>query len=285
MKTYVSFALLLSAALLGVLPYLAAPSQASQQVLPAAPYSSSNTTQAAVYNVGLFVALAAAATVFIYLIMRFKKLFKLFVAAIWFLVILGVFWAYAIKYYTCGLLPDLAAEVLFYAPFVVAPLLIYGMFKWKWDTSVAVLSALAGAMVVWMLPPLTVLVLLAVLPLYDLLMVYWGLLGRIVKKAKEELPRHPQAEAPREPPLLGLMARVGEVSVGTGDFFAYTAALTYMGIKYSQLGPIASILVMAVGLALIYVGFVLTVRLLLRRFGYAPALPIPLALIMPLLVL
>ncbi|MEZ0249027.1 MAG: hypothetical protein ABWJ97_07110 [Thermoproteus sp.] len=283
MRAYASFALLLSAALLGVLPYLAAPSQAAQQVLSAAPYSASNTTQAAAYNVGLFVALAATATVLIYLIMRFKRLFKLFIAAVWFLVILGVFWAYAIKYYACGLLPDLAAEALFYAPFVVAPLLIYGMFKWKWDASVAVLSALAGAMIVWILPPLTVLVLLAVLPVYDLLMVYWGLLGRIVKKAKEE--RRPQIGAPREPPLLGLMARVGEVSVGTGDFFAYTAALTYIGVKYSQLGLVASISAMAVGLALIYAGFVLTVKLLLRRFGYAPALPIPLALIMPLLVL
>ena len=286
MKTHVTFgALLFAAALLGSLPYIITPSQASQQVLPAAPYSASNTAGAAAYNVGLFIGLAAIATAFIYLVMRYKKLFKAFIAVVWLLVITGIFWAYAVKYYACGLLPDYAAEALFYAPFVVAPFLIYAIFKWKWDLAIALFSALAGTMVVWILPPITIIALLLVLPIYDLLMVYWGLLGRIVRKAKEELPRQPQAGAPREPPLLGLMAKVGDISVGTGDFFTYSTALTYIGIKYSAFGPLASLLAIAAGLALIYTGFLLTVKLLLRRFGYAPALPIPIALVLPLLLL
>ncbi|MGC8582991.1 MAG: hypothetical protein ACP5MH_04600 [Thermoproteus sp.] len=285
MRTYAFVALLFAAALLGTLPYLAAPSQASEQVLPAAPYSSSNTAPAAAYNTTLFVSLAVVATVFIYLIMRYKKFFKIFIAAIWFLVILGVFWAYDLKYYACGLLPDAAAEALFYAPFAVAPAMIYAILKARLDPAIAVFSAFAGTMVVWILPPLTVLALLVILPVYDLVMVYWGLLGKIVKKAKEGALRGPGPEAPREPPLLGLMAKVGEVSVGTGDFFAYAAALTFIGIKFSRYGLLPSLAAIALGVVLIYTGFLLTVRLLLRRFGYAPALPIPLALVMPLLLL
>lgn len=285
MRTHAFMALLFAAGLLGALPYLYAPSQASEQILPAAPYSPSNTASAAAYNTTLFISLAVAATVFIYLVMRYRKFFKVFIAAIWLLVIVGVFWAYDLKYYSCGLLPDWAAEALFYAPFAVAPAVIYAILKARLDQAVAVFSALAGAMVVWILPPLTVLALLAALPVYDLVMVYWGLLGRIVRKAKESAPLQLPAGGPREPPLMGLMARVGEVSVGTGDFFAYTASITFIGIKFSQYGLIPSLAAMALGLVLIYAGFLLTVSLLLRRFGYAPALPIPMALVMPLLLL
>lgn len=285
MRTRATLALLFLAAVLGSLPYMTAPSQASQQTLSAPPYSSSNTAGAAVYNVGLFVGLAAVATAFIYFVMRHKKFFNVFIAAVWFLVITGVFWAFAVEYYSCGLLPATIAEALLYAPLVAAPVAIYSIFKWKWDAIVAVFSALAGAMAVWMLPHVTVLALLIALPVYDLVMVYWGLLGKIIRKAKEELPPGPRGAPPKEPPLLGLMAKVGDISVGSGDFFAYAMALTYLGVKYSPLGPLASLGAMASGLMLIYAGFRLTVELLLKRYGYAPALPIPLALVMPLLLL
>ncbi len=229
--------------------------------------------------------LAAMATALIYIAMRYKRLFNAFMAVVWFLVITGVFWAYAVEYYSCGLLPDVIAEALLYAPYVVAPALIYAIFKRKWDAVIAVFSALAGAMAVWMLPRITVMALLAALPVYDLVMVYWGLLGKIIRRIKERPPPNPHGPPSREPPLLGLMAKVDDVSVGSGDFFAYAMALTYVGIKYSALGPLASLGAIALGLCLIYAGFRLTVRLLLKRHGYAPALPIPIALIMPLLLL
>lgn len=283
MRPYAFGLLLFSAALLGALPYIAAPPAASQPVLPSAPYSQSQSVSATIYNVFLFIALVAAATVAVYFAIRFKRIFRAFIAAAWFMIVWGVSWAYAIKYYSCGLLPDWAAAALVYAPLALGPAVVLAVFKRRGDVAIAFLSALAGTMLVWMLPPPTVLALMVALPIYDLFMVYKGLLGRLIKKARGEVGR---PDAPRgEPPLFGLMAKVGDLSVGTGDFFAYSMALTTIGVKYSALGPLAAAGFMALGLALIYVGFKLTAELLLKRRGYAPALPIPMALVLPLILL
>lgn len=286
MRSHAAFAaLLFIAAILGTLPYLVAPSQAGQQVLPSAPYAYSNNISSTLYNLSLFIILIVIATIFIYLLFHFKKLFKLFIAFAWAMIVWGVAWAYAIKYYYSGLLPDWGAEALFYSPIVSIPLVLYALFKGRSDWMVALLSSLAGTMMVWILPPLTVLALLAALPIYDAVMVYWGLLGRLIRKAKAEAPPTPPGERPKEVPLLGLMAHVGDVSVGSGDFFAYTMALTYIGVKYALYGALVDLSLVLLGLILIYIGFLLTVKLLLKRYGYAPALPLPLAMLMPLILL
>lgn len=280
MRPHTAFAIILLSALLGSLPYIVAPPAAQQQVLPSAPYSSSPTPEAAAYNVALFIAMAASATAIIYLLIRFRRAFKAFIAFAWFFITLGVSWAFAVKYYAAGLIPAWAADALAYAPFAAGPAVLYLIFKGRGDVAIAALSSLAGVMLTWVLPALTILALMGALAVYDLVMVYRGLLGALIKKVKER----PQATR-GEPPLFGLMAKVGDVSMGTGDFLVYTMASTMAGIKYSAYGPATAVVATALALSLIYVGFRLTKDLLLKRYGYAPALPIPLALVLPLLLL
>jgi hypothetical protein len=61
-------------------------------------------------------------------------------------------------------------------------------------------------------------------------------------------------------------------------------ALSFLAMRLMQYGREAALAAVGVGAVLIYLGLLLTVKIFLRKWGYGPALPLPMLLLSPLIV-
>jgi len=86
------------------------------------------------------------------------------------------------------------------------------------------------------------------------------------------------AEAATQLPL-PVLVKAGKYRVGIGDFIAYSAAVHTIAVETLKFGVIASALSVAVALALLYAGILLTHAAFPARERAVPALPIPVALL------
>lgn len=290
--------LVMWASLLASLPYLASVAPPEAPPTPS-PYAASEEPGATAYNAAVFFSMLLAATVGIYLALGRRRLLRALVYVVWFMLAVGVTQFYAVVYYLAGLLPEWAAEGAVLASPLAGAAVALMLWRGRGDMALGLLGGLAGGMLASVLPHATLLVIFALLPLYDFLMVYKGLLGRIIRRERaqraavqpapqpspHEGPSSPQPGRGGDSPLFGFVVRLGRMSLGVGDFVTYTAALTYVTAGLShRMGPAAAAL-LPLGLALIYLGLRLTVKVFLRRWGYGPALPFPMLLLSPLIAL
>ncbi|ABP50227.1 MULTISPECIES: hypothetical protein [Pyrobaculum] len=248
--------------------------------LDAAPYVRAEDVGATVYNLAVFFTVLVAATAIIYIFFTRRKWLNLLLYFIWFVLAVGVVQFYTILYYWSGLLNEDVAVKLMWASLLVGFLTVAAIHKRRGDLLLGFLGSLAGAMMVQLLPEMTVVALLVALPVYDYLMVTRGLLGSLIRKSKEAAGGGVPARG--DTPLFGFVVRLKAMSLGVGDFVVYAMALTYVTVHLYTYGFIA-LLALVAGAALIYVGLRLTVHVFLRRWGYGPALPLPMLMLLPLI--
>jgi hypothetical protein len=246
------------------------------------PYAKAEDAGATMYNLALFFVLLVAATVVIYLLFTRRRLLSLFLYFIWFVLSVGVFQFYVILYYWSGVIDETNAVGLMWISLLFGGFVVFLLHKRRGDLLLGFLGSLAGVMFVWLLPPATVVALLSALPIYDYVMVRRGLLGKIVKKAKEESPAA-AGRGKADTPLFGFVVRLKTLSLGVGDFVTYSMALSFLATRLMQYGREAALAAVGVGAVLIYLGILLTERVFLRKWGYGPALPFPMLLLSPLI--
>jgi hypothetical protein len=246
------------------------------------PYAKAEDAGATMYNLALFFVLLVAATVVIYLLFTRRRLLSLFLYFIWFVLSVGVFQFYVILYYWSGVIDETNAVRLMWISLLFGGFVVFLLHKRRGDLLLGFLGSLAGVMFVWLLPPATVVALLSALPIYDYVMVRRGLLGKIVKKAKEESPVA-AGRGKADTPLFGFVVRLKTLSLGVGDFVTYSMALSFLATRFMQYGREAALAAVGVGAVLIYLGILLTERVFLRKWGYGPALPFPMLLLSPLI--
>ncbi|WP_245218370.1 hypothetical protein [Pyrobaculum islandicum] len=246
------------------------------------PYVNAEDNQTTLYNAFIFFALLIMATILIYVILPRRRLLKLLLSIIWFVLSTGVFQFYVILYYWNNLLDEVNAVRLMWASLLFGIFTVYLIHKRRGDLLLGFLGSLAGVMFVWLLPTTTIVALLTALPIYDYLMVNKGLLGRIVQKLRDGAVNTPGRKA--DNPLFGFVVRLDNLSLGVGDFVVYSMALSFIAMRFLQYGRAVFIIALGLGAALIYLGLLLTVKIFLKRWGYGPALPFPILLLYPLVV-
>ena len=247
------------------------------------PYVKAEDAGATMYNLALFFVLLVAATAVIYLLFTRRRLLSLLLYFIWFVLSVGVFQFYVILYYWSGVIDEANAVRLMWISLLFGGFVVFLLHKRRGDLLLGFLGSLAGVMFVWLLPPATVVALLFALPIYDYVMVRRGLLGKIVKKAKEESPVA-AGGGKADTPLFGFVVRLKTLSLGVGDFVTYSMALSFLATRLIQYGREVALAAVGAGAVLIYLGLLLTVRIFLRKWGYGPALPLPMLLLSPLIV-
>lgn len=247
------------------------------------PYAKAEDAGATMYNLALFFVLLVVATAVIYLLFTRRRLLSLLLYFIWFVLSVGVFQFYVILYYWAGVVDEVNAVRLIWISLLFGGFVAFLLHRRRGDLLLGFLGSLAGVMFVWLLPQATVVALLSALPVYDYVMVRRGLLGKIVKKAKEASPAA-AGGGKTDTPLFGFVVRLKTLSLGVGDFVTYSMALSFLATRLMQYGREAALAAVGVGAVLIYLGLLLTVRIFLRKWGYGPALPLPMLLLSPLIV-
>jgi len=132
-------------------------------------------------------------------------------------------------------------------------------------------GSLTGSIIAAMVPPMSLVAMLAAAAAYDLYAVYGGPLKRILEGLPKGSPS--RSEGARKPsPLTPFTVNIGGVALGMGDVVLY-GALSSLALLTPSLDVFRMLLVVPATIA----GLALTLKLVERR-GYAPALPLPLAL-------
>ncbi|MEM1925934.1 MAG: hypothetical protein QXR64_02635 [Pyrobaculum sp.] len=280
----IAILIVVAAVLIGGVPFLV---EKSIQYIPmgAGPYVKSEDIESTLYNLVVFFTLLLIATVLIYLLFSKRRILNIFLYTVWYLISVGVIQFYTILYYLSGLLNETIAVVLMPASFLIGGAVVYLVYKRRGDIILGFIGSLAGVMFVSLLPEMTIVMLLVALPIYDYIMVSRGLLGKLIKKSKESVVNKDVDVKRGDTPLFGFVVRLKTLSLGVGDFVVYAMALSYIFINNLRLGLELAIFLLGVGAFLIYLGFVLTVEVFLKRWGYGPALPFPILALFPLILL
>ncbi|MEM5827306.1 MAG: hypothetical protein QXT46_04795 [Pyrobaculum sp.] len=280
----IAILIVVAAVLIGGVPSLV---EKSTQYIPmgAGPYVKSEDIESTLYNLVVFFTLLLIATVLIYLLFSKRRILNIFLYTVWYLISVGVILFYTILYYLSGLLNETIAVVLMPASFLIGGAVVYLVYKRRGDIILGLIGSLAGVMFVSLLPEMTIVMLLVALPIYDYIMVSRGLLGKLIKKSKESVVNKDVDVKRGDTPLFGFVVRLKTLSLGVGDFVVYAMALSYIFINNLRLGLELAIFLLGVGAFLIYLGFVLTVEVFLKRWGYGPALPFPILALFPLILL
>jgi len=245
-------------------------------------FSMEDSLQAALWNAAVVITLVIAYTYIALAVAGRGRLLELVMATVWFLGAMAAVWFYAILYYYAGLLhPAAALAAIFAAPVAAVPVALTVLRSGD-SPLFGVMGALLGAMVAQLFPRTTVLAMLAALAAYDLVSAKWGPMNKLIERAVEC--RCPCGVAGRgaQTPLPGLLVKLGERAVGVGDFVAYGMAATFIAVGATKLGVVASLAMLAAALVAIYIGLRATLKWA-EAEGAAPALPVPLAMLAPLL--
>ena len=242
------------------------------------PYVQEESPGAAAWNTALLLAIVLIATTSIYLVVKHGKtsLLRSIALVLWGVLAYGISSIYLYLLAVVGFPMSLAVyHIATILAAVATPLLIYmGPAR---TPILLTMGSLAGVFLGHVLPNTTIITLIVAFSVYDVVMVYKGLLGKMIRSFGPSKPHGERARKASDV-LLGFIVRIGDSALGMGDVVMYSLEISFL---YFVLGPLAAVL-SAVG---ILVGIVITFKLLLARHGYAPALPIPLMLgMMPLLL-
>ena len=251
------------------------------QVPAGPPFQSVNTSSAGLYNVAVIIIIMVIATYIIYrlikqrLIRAFETLKNVLLA----IVVISSALFYTVTYaYGYDVSPLINYPLLiFVLALVISALIMYAAIKAR-NTVVRALaisaySSMAGVIFTIALPTWTLAILLVALPLYDIVMVYKGLLGRLVT----ELSKYGEGKYPL---LRGLILDMDGIGIGVGDLVLYSTLVSLTMLQYVTHGftLIQGALASLASLVGILIGLFITFRYLLPIKKYAPALPIPILL-------
>ncbi|WP_238375086.1 hypothetical protein [Vulcanisaeta thermophila] len=249
------------------------------QVSPGPPFQSSNTVSTGIYNVLVMALIMAIATYVIYSLVR-RGLIRAFEAlkdVLLSIVVISSTAFFVITYvYGFNITPLMGYPTLALIA-VLSALIIYASLKpnnmFVRALAIGSYSSMAGVILTIALPTWTVVLLLVALPIYDIIMVYKGLLGRLVT----ELSKYGEG---RYPLLRGLILDMDGLGIGVGDLVLYSLLTSFTVLEYEYHGYPAMIgLIAAMASILgIFIGLLITLWYLLPIKKYAPALPIPLLL-------
>lgn len=235
---------------------------------PSPVLSSSNTVSAGIYNALVIILIAAAGLIVVYLLVRYAKLraFSVFKDAMVLFLIYSLvsfyIYEYAAYYGAYWLL-----TIVTYYPLtltlaaILGYISLYSNNQWLRAIGIVAYSAMAGSILAMSLPPMTAIIVPMALAVYDVLMVYKGLLGRLAESMKGGLGRSL---------LRGLVLDLKDTAIGVGDLVVYSLMSSF--IVYVNAASIGALVVLYVGVLL---GFYATYRFLIPLRGYAPALPLP----------
>lgn len=243
------------------------------------PYVQEETPSAAAWNTVILLAIVLVATTAIYFFIKHGKvsLIRAVSLILWAILAYGISGIYMYLLAVIGLPINVALyHVATIALAVAIPVLIYvGPAR---TPVLLTMGSLAGAFLGHTLPNTTIIMILLAFSAYDAVMVYKGLLGKIIRSLGPPKPHGERAQKAADT-LLGFVVRIGDSALGMGDVVMYSLEISLLYFMLGLFGAILSALGILVGLAI-------TFKVLLARHGYAPALPIPLVLGMsPLLLL
>ncbi len=174
-----------------------------------------------------------------------------------------------------GLLESTIISLIASAP------LTYALIRTRRVTTLCafILASFISVDLLVVLPEPVIAVLLVLLPIYDIFIVYYGPLGKVL----QELHKRGSLEV-----LSGFTINIGGLTLGLGDLTVYAllAGFTYVQYVELGLGVHNALLASILSSSLQCLGLYLTIRLMLKRRKYAPGLPLPLLLgSAPMLVL
>ena len=248
------------------------------QVPAGPPFQSVNTSSAGLYNVAVIIIIMVIATYIIYRLIK-QRLIRAFEAlknVLLAIVVISSTLFYMVTYaYGYDVSPLINYPLLiFVLALVISALIMYAAIKAR-NTVVRALaisaySSMAGVIFTIALPAWTLAILLVALPLYDIVMVYKGLLGRLVT----ELSKYGEGKYPL---LRGLILDMDGIGIGVGDLVLYATLVSLTMLQYVTHGftLVQGALASLVSLVGILIGLFITFRYLLPIKKYAPALPIP----------
>jgi len=246
-------------------------------VPPGPPFNSMNTPSAGAYNVLMMIAVMIASTYMIYYLIRrgFMRLFEFIKITLLGTVVVSSTYFYVLVYtYGFGV-AQVIGDLSLALPIALSIAIIYASLYSRSiplrALGICSYSAMAGVIMMVALPAWTLGVLMAVLPIYDVIMVYRGFLGKLFSEARE------LGEA-RYSLLRGLILDMGGLGIGVGDLVIYSVLSSLTFAYYASRGLITALLAWSLCILGIMVGLGLTLRALLRGRKYVPALPLPIAL-------
>ena len=251
------------------------------QVPAGPPFQSVNTSSAGLYNVAVIIVIMIIATYIIYRLIRQKliRAFETLKNVLLAIVIISSVLFYTMTYaygYNIGPLVNYPL-LIFILAFIISALIMYAAIKARNTViralSISAYSSMAGVIFTIALPAWTLAILLVALPLYDIVMVYKGLLGRLVT----ELSKYGEG---RYPILRGLILDMDGIGIGVGDLVLYATLVSLTMLQYVSHGftITQSALASLISLIGILIGLFITFKYLLPIRKYAPALPIPILL-------
>ncbi len=152
----------------------------------------------------------------------------------------------------------------------------------------ALLSSLAAALnIVLYLPSSFSLLLIAVMPIVDVLLVYFGPLGKSIQEVRKRVEQFQTYEIHGQEqiqvgrtlnPILRMTVRMDGIMLGIGDFLLYSLATMWStAVLISKFGPSLTVLFLMylIYLPLFLLAFYINIRICLKR-SYGPAATIPL---------
>ncbi|MFP3173558.1 MAG: hypothetical protein RXR44_03225 [Vulcanisaeta sp.] len=251
------------------------------QVPAGPPFQSVNTSNAGLYNVTVIILIMVVATYIIYrLIKRGSiKAFETLKNVLLAIVIIS-----STLFYVSTYVYGYEIKPLIEYPFspliltiVISALILYAAIKARNTVvrafAISAYSSMAGVIFTIALPAWTLAILLVALPLYDIVMVYKGLLGKLVT----ELSKYGEGKYPI---LRGLILDMDGIGIGVGDLVLYATLISLTMLEYENYGFtfIEGLMASLVSLLGILIGLYVTFKYILPIKRYAPALPVPILL-------
>lgn len=251
------------------------------QVPAGPPFQSVNTSNAGLYNVTVIILIMVVATYIIYRLIKrgsikaFETLKNVLLAIVIISSTLFYVSTYVYGYEIKPLIEYPLSPLIL--TIVISALILYAAIKTRNTVvrafAISAYSSMAGVIFTIALPAWTLAILLVALPLYDIVMVYRGLLGKLVT----ELSKYGEGKYPI---LRGLILDMDGIGIGVGDLVLYATLVSLTMLEYENYGftfieGLAASLISLLG---ILIGLYVTFKYILPIKRYAPALPVPILL-------
>jgi len=251
------------------------------QVPAGPPFQSVNTSNAGLYNVTVIILIMVVATYIIYRLIKrgsikaFETLKNVLLAIVIISSTLFYVSTYVYGYEIKPLIEYPLSPLIL--TIVISALILYAAIKARNTVvrafAISAYSSMAGVIFTIALPAWTLAILLVALPLYDIVMVYKGLLSKLVT----ELSKYGEGKYPI---LRGLILDMDGIGIGVGDLVLYATLVSLTMLEYENYGFtfIEGLMASLASLLGILIGLYMTFKYILPIKKYAPALPIPILL-------
>ncbi|MCG2865344.1 MAG: hypothetical protein L7H04_05700, partial [Vulcanisaeta sp.] len=207
------------------------------QVPAGPPFQSVNTSNAGLYNVTVIILIMVVATYIIYRLIKrgsikaFETLKNVLLAIVIISSTLFYVSTYVYGYEIKPLIEYPLSPLIL--TIVISALILYAAIKARNTVvrafAISAYSSMAGVIFTIALPAWTLAILLVALPLYDIVMVYKGLLGKLVT----ELSKYGEGKYPI---LRGLILDMDGIGIGVGDLVLYATLISLTMLEYENYG-------------------------------------------------